>query len=361
MAATAYAGSKHVPHSEIPVAFVERSGCLGSCPSYEVEIHADGRVFWNGRQDVAVKGKSKSSGDPTKIAALFKKYFSQTEREVCIGEEGIDSPTYYVLFTRSGNLAEVKSMRDYFFKARQTNPEANEPCSLGAKFDAAITDLERVANTHRWLHGNESLQQPDYVSADVSYGTKPGFTALMQAAGSDNLEELRALVSAESINAADESGWTALMVAASQCRSQNVALLLSKAANVNARDRNRDTPLIAAATAYCSAVDHDDRPAARYGLIKQLLASGANVNAANGVGQTALMVAARSGNDQGIRALIEQGADVLAKDRTGMDAMAYTNKYRQEVSKYNSDFQEEYRERFSNAQQLLVNARKHQR
>src|SRR5205085_2042111 len=120
--------------------------------------------------------------------AVFKKYFSQTEREVCVEEDGIDSPVYYVLFSRTGNLGEVKAQRDEYYKNRQSDPTINEPCSLGENFDAVITDLERVANTHRWLHGDESIQERNKVSADVVYGTKPGFNSLMQASGRGDLE-----------------------------------------------------------------------------------------------------------------------------------------------------------------------------
>ena len=355
-------GGQSVPRG-MAAAIVERTSCLGSCPSYEAEIHADGRVVWNGRvgmaeHAVAVKGRTEARVDAAAVAAVFKKYFPQAEREVCVEERGIDSPVYYILFSRKGNLAQVRAERDEYHKRRNVDPTVTDPCSLNENFDAAIAELERVANTHRWLHGNESLQDTDKVSADVFYGTKPGFTPLMQAAGRDNLEDVIAKAGADPVDSADETGWTALMVASSRCRSEAVSFLLSKGANSNAHDRNGDSPLIAAATAYCSRFDTDEQPKARYALIKQFAAAGARVNATNTAGQTPLMVAARFGNDDAIRALLDLGASVQVKDKAGLDAKAYATKYQREIHKYNSDYQREYKERFRHCLQLLANAQR---
>lgn len=161
---------------------IERTDCFGSCPSYEAEIYGDGRVVWKGHEYVAVKGISKSHIDPSSVAVLFTKYFSQSEREICIDESGVDSPIYYILYSQTGNLTELKSERDELYKRRQSDSTITEPCSLGKEFDAAITQFDRVANTHRWMHGRESLQDTKKVSEDVFFGTKPGFTSLMRAA-----------------------------------------------------------------------------------------------------------------------------------------------------------------------------------
>ncbi len=339
----------------IPAALVQRTGCLDSCPSYEAEIYADGRVVWNGDEDVAVKGRSEARIDAAAIATLFEKYFPNVEREICIEEDGVDAPTYYVLFSRSGNLAQVKAQADDYYTDRQSDPTIAEPfCGLGEKFGAAITELERVSNTHRWVHGKESLQESQKVAADVFYGTKPGFTVMMQAAGEGKLEDLT--TGTTPVAATDESGWTALMVAASLCRSQVVAFLLSKGASPNALDRSGDSSLIAAATAYCGRFDTDEEPNARYGLIKQLVAAGAKVNGANTAGQTALMVAARFGNDDAVRALLDSGANVRARDKAGMDAKAYATKYQRDIRNRNSDYQREYRDRFRNCLRLLSNS-----
>lgn len=56
--------------------------------------------------------------------------------------------------------------------------------------------------------------------------------------------------------------------------------------------------------------------------VKALLsASGADVNATDELGSTALMEAARYGHDDVVRSLLEAGADIKARDREGKTAL----------------------------------------
>ena len=333
---------------------VMRTGCLGSCPSYEAEIHGDGRVVWKGHEDVAVKRNAEHSVDANAVRILFSNYFPRTQEEICVDWGGIDAPMYWILFAPTGDTAKLKRESDDYLKTGSLVP--TRPCNLGDSFTIAITELERVANTHFWLHGDESLQDSEKVSADVFFGTKSGFTPLMKAAGEGKLEQVRTLAQSSPVDSADETGWTALMVAASRCRSDVVDSLLSQGANPKALDRNGDSALTAAATAYCERFDSDETPASRYDLIKKLVDAGAKVNSANMAGQTPLMVAAKVGNDDAIRALLDLGANVRMKDKVGMTAKAYAIKYQRRVSKANSDYQREYRDRFRNVLALLTKA-----
>jgi ankyrin repeat protein len=56
-------------------------------------------------------------------------------------------------------------------------------------------------------------------------------------------------------------------------------------------------------------------------LVKSLLEKGANVNAKDGDGTPALMLAARKQNKDVVRLLLEKGADVNAKDKEGRTAL----------------------------------------
>jgi ankyrin repeat protein len=76
----------------------------------------------------------------------------------------------------------------------------------------------------------------------------------------------------------------------------------------------------------------------------------------NKKGQTPLMVAARFGNDDAIKALLDLGANVLARDNAGLNAKGYAIKYQREIRKYNSDYQREYGERFRSCLRLLASA-----
>ena len=63
------------------------------------------------------------------------------------------------------------------------------------------------------------------------------------------------------------------------------------------------------------------------GQLRQLLARGADVNASNGAGVTALMLAAYHGRLEMVRALTDHGADVNLKDSEGFTAAMLAERY----------------------------------
>jgi hypothetical protein len=73
-------------------------------------------------------------------------------------------------------------------------------------------------------------------------------------------------------------------------------------------------------------------PAPRAELVKQLLAKGANINATDEEGRTALIWAAIAGDVPTVKVLLDHGADLTIKDKGGKTALqAATEKKHQEV------------------------------
>lgn len=73
------------------------------------------------------------------------------------------------------------------------------------------------------------------------------------------------------------------------------------------------------------------------GAAKILIESGAEVNAKDDEGNTALMSAVKEGLIDGVKLLIEKGADVNLKDRGGITALSYAKagqSYQQDKTKY---------------------------
>jgi ankyrin repeat protein len=112
-----------------------------------------------------------------------------------------------------------------------------------------------------------------------------------------------------------EGGWnsaTPLHAAASRRSMEVVQYLISKGANVNATDKDGDTPL------------HN---AHWIDMIQYLMLQGADVNARGRYGRTPLHVTARHYHRIGLlEYLVTHGADVHAKDNDGMTALDYMMK-----------------------------------
>jgi hypothetical protein len=218
--------------------------------------------------------------------------------------------------------------------------------------------IERAANVHRWLHDETaslSLDSPESgkevaviedlkslwtVMADCAGRTKPGMTGLMQAAGQGDVEGVRrSLASGDAVNAADETGWTALMLGAAAASPDIVSLLVQAGARVDQQDGHGDTALIAAV-----AVPFARSPISlgRVEVVRILLARGAAVDATNNLGESALMWAAKSGRAEETEALLRAGANVRRIDRSSRDALFYARRSLNRIG--NSFFLKPYRQ-----------------
>src|ERR1700722_4844548 len=102
-----------------------------------------------------------------------------------------------------------------------------------------------------------------------------------------------------------------LLNAARTGNMKGMMAALDAGADVNARDRNQNTPLIEAT---CDGHLH---------LARLLIASGADVNAKNNCQDTPLLGAAIGGYADFAQLLIDNGADINAKNYTEWSAMDY--------------------------------------
>jgi len=156
---------------------------------------------------------------------------------------------------------------------------------------------------------NNSKETPvniEMVSGDIS------LKALLTAAYNGHVEEVNALLAAKGadVNAKNEHGNTALILAAKKGNVEMVNDLLKKGAYVDAQNKDGHTALIVAAI---------------YGnveVVNDLLKKGADVNAKNKHGNTALIVAAIYGHVEVVNALLAaKGADVDAQNEHGNTAL----------------------------------------
>ena len=168
-------------------------------------------------------------------------------------------------------------------------------CLYHAVLTGAISSVE-------WL----LKQGVDVDAVDIN-----GKTALMIAGQYNDFVSMRALLDARAdINVTDEKGWTALMFCVFEGRKDRVSELLIAGANVNRAASSGWTALLIA----CSS--HDPAQC-WFSSLRLLLNAGADVQAALEDGWTALMFCAETGNAAGVRELIESGASINARNRCG--------------------------------------------
>jgi hypothetical protein len=121
---------------------LSRGACYGRCPIYEIAIHGDGTVLYDGRDYVRTKGKKTlqiSHASLVQLVDIFRKvdYFSLADRYV----SGVtDNPTYVTSISFDG---VSKSVVDYVGRKAGMPPGVSD-------VEAAI---DRLSGASQWIGG----------------------------------------------------------------------------------------------------------------------------------------------------------------------------------------------------------------
>jgi ankyrin repeat protein len=210
-----------------------------------------------------------------------------------------------------------------------------------------------ITEPDRPLHREEE-REDDYTSSGrETFGlqrfmqrytdpTVAGFTLYEGASTGDEVQVLSVLKKGANIEAKDINGQTALVAATLAGHKNMVQMLLEKGANIEAKGRNGQTALVAAALegykdivqmllekgAKIEAKDIDGLTAliaatlpGRKDIVQSLLEKGANIEAKDNAGLTALITATLRGHKDIVKTLLEKGADINAKDDDGKTAL----------------------------------------
>jgi uncharacterized protein len=123
----------------------------------------------------------------------------------------------------------------------------------------------------------------------------------------------------------DVEGSTPFLRAALAGDLAAMQLLVEHGANPNLATKSDDTPLMAAAGIGWAAYWTSNAPSARLDAVKYCLDHGANVNAKDAKGYTALQGAAFRGDNETVKYLIAAGADIHATAKDGDTVADFAN------------------------------------
>jgi TonB family protein len=280
--------------------------CTRGCRDYRVRVYRDGRVEWLGRDEVAVKGLMQTSVRGDAAETLLERFRTEAFWSAC----SQTPPT----------LEDDRNMENFqsgsYLMVRMGGRSKSVDAYGG--MEKLMWAVDKTADTHRWIHGDAVLEPFENMRADVGM-PKQGMTALIRATfhfsqmtGQQTTDALQRLLATPGVDvdAADESGWTALMYAAELTYDdKEIGMLLDAHASANRVSLHGDTALMMAA--------YSGR------LSKRLLESGADVNARNADGVTALMLLAQRVTPDELKKAVAAGADATAKDVQGRTAFDY--------------------------------------
>ena len=183
--------------------------------------------------------------------------------------------------------------------------------NYGARYDKPGNyDLTPLFLAVAAENGLQSIKLMIEHSADVETKTKNGMTLLHAAVDQSRFDIVQYLVetAGANIETRDNNGQTPLFYAVLLADKRTTTYLIQKGANVNASDNNQCRPI---------------HLTSNIEVLKLLIENKADINAKDSSGQTALIIAAKFGNLPVAVLLVENGADIDAKDNSSKTALMY--------------------------------------
>lgn len=317
------------PTSDVIIT-LERSGCLGTCPSYKVTISTSDGIVFNGGGFVVASGRHVDKADPNSVRKLAKEFVTDDFYSMDPTYRALvtDCPTYTISVSIDGHKKEIED----YMGSRVGMPEV-------------ISDLENEvdssAHTDRWIEGSEGLVQA-LRAEKCDFHSLEAQAILREAANRGQTTTVRELLKA---------GVSLKPLPAPKTKAVDMARSWVPDGWLTAAGSHPDT-LQALMDADASEYDQNDKnlalvAAARSGNIEaaqELISYGANPNAnlsksavrESGGGMTIagagagsiLIYAAESGNPDMVHLILRYQPNLEARDREGKTAIFAAGDYR---------------------------------
>lgn len=150
--------------------------------------------------------------------------------------------------------------------------------------------------------------------ADASIQNIVGNNALLLATQFSKEDACLALIElTKNLDAKVKGGWTALMIAVNDCGPNVILKLINKGANINAVNNDGNTAWMLAAAL------SDDRNSVLHSLLEKVTEQ--QIDIKNNLGESALLIAAKSGNTVNCQSIIDHGANIDVLDKNGQTGL----------------------------------------
>ena len=264
------------PRGRLNHVWMSRERCYGSCPVYMVQILRDGRVIYEGQDNVVVIGRHEGRASPEQMATLLAAVKAADFYRL--------EDAYYGAVIHSVTRRMSITVGDDTRMVSETSGEA------GGGMPKAVLALEaaidEAAGTRRWVKGDASTL-PALRAEGFDFASDQAGEMLRQSLRDGPSDLVQALIEGGALKTQEDRDFALRSVAT--CRRDTlIGPLLKAGARVDARGDGDETALLKAAGdshAYC------DQAGDGVATVRALLAAGANPKAMDGSGATPLRVA----------------------------------------------------------------------